>query len=75
MGQGGPIVCDASINPSFGHPELVEYRATKGAIAGLARSLNSQLVSETGIRVNVRAGSDLYSIDVSPANFLTIGTI
>ena len=55
MGQRGPIVYDASINPSFGHPELVEYRATKGAIAGLARSLNSQLVSEKGIRIDVVA--------------------
>ena len=45
IGEGESTTFDVSINPSVGHPELVEYTATKGAIVG--RSLGSQLVSPT----------------------------
>lgn len=50
--SGGTIVFNASINPSVGHPELVDYTATKGAIVGYARAISNQLVGEKGIRVN-----------------------
>lgn len=46
------IVFNDSINAFKGHPDLVDYTATKGAILGFARSLNAQLTGKTGIRVN-----------------------
>ena len=46
------IVFNDSINAFKGHPGLVDYTATKGAILGFARSLNAQLTGKTGIRVN-----------------------
>ena len=35
-----------------GHPKLVDYTSTKGAIVGFTRALSNQLVKEKGIRVN-----------------------
>lgn len=61
MPQGGSIVFDASINPSVGHPELVDYTATKGAIVGFARALSNQIVGEKGIRVNVVAPGPIWT--------------
>jgi len=46
------IVFNDSINAFKGHPGLVDYTTTKGAILGFARSLNAQLTGRTGIRVN-----------------------
>ena len=46
------IIFNDSINAFKGHPGLVDYTATKGAILGFARSLNAQLTGKTGIRVN-----------------------
>lgn len=46
------IVFNDSINAFKGHPGLVDYTTTKGAILGFARSLNAQLTGKTGIRVN-----------------------
>lgn len=61
MTQGGSIVFDASINPSVGHPELIDYTATKGAIVGFARALSNQIVGEKGIRVNVVAPGPIWT--------------
>lgn len=52
MPSGSTMVFDASVNPSVGHPELIDYTATKGAIVGFARALSNQIVGEKGIRVN-----------------------
>ncbi|KZT51175.1 NAD(P)-binding protein [Calocera cornea HHB12733] len=53
MKQGATMVFNASINPFVGHPGLVDYTSTKGAMVGFARSLSNQLVGDKGIRVNV----------------------
>ncbi|KAK6910699.1 hypothetical protein I203_104731 [Kwoniella mangroviensis CBS 8507] len=49
---GGSIINNASINPFVGHPKLLDYTATKGAIVGFTRALSNQIVKEKGIRVN-----------------------
>ncbi|KZS93022.1 NAD(P)-binding protein [Sistotremastrum niveocremeum HHB9708] len=59
--SGGTIIFNASINPSVGHPELVDYTATKGAIVGYARAISNQLVGEKGIRVNVVAPGPIWT--------------
>ncbi|KAJ9115831.1 hypothetical protein QFC22_004973 [Naganishia vaughanmartiniae] len=52
MPWGSSIINNASINPFVGHPKLVDYTATKGAIVGFTRALSNQVVKEKGIRVN-----------------------
>ncbi|ODN96373.1 glucose and ribitol dehydrogenase [Cryptococcus wingfieldii CBS 7118] len=49
---GGSIINNASINPFVGHPKLLDYSSTKGAIVGFSRALSNQIVKERGIRVN-----------------------
>jgi len=53
MPWGGSIINNASINPFVGHPKLLDYTSTKGAIVGFSRALSNQIVQERGIRVNV----------------------
>ena len=55
------IIFNASVNPSVGHPELVDYTATKGAIVGFARALSNQIVGERGIRVNCVAPGPIWT--------------
>ena len=55
------ITLCASVNPSVGHPELVDYTATKGAIVGFGRALGNQIVGETGIRVNCVAPGPIWT--------------
>ncbi|KZP02977.1 NAD(P)-binding protein [Athelia psychrophila] len=43
---------DASINFAVGHPELLDYIATKGAMIAFCRGLSNQIVGEKGIRCN-----------------------
>lgn len=47
-----------------GHPKLVDYTSTKGAIVGFTRALSNQLVKDKGIRVNcvVRIPVSLYQV-------------
>ncbi|KAJ9121336.1 hypothetical protein QFC24_004672 [Naganishia onofrii] len=52
MPWGSSIINNASINPFVGHPKLVDYTSTKGAIVGFTRALSNQVVKEKGIRVN-----------------------
>ncbi|KAK1926933.1 hypothetical protein DB88DRAFT_3090 [Papiliotrema laurentii] len=52
MPWGSSIINNASINPFVGHPKLLDYTATKGAIVGFTRALSNQIVKERGIRVN-----------------------
>lgn len=51
MPWGSSIINNASINPFVGHPKLVDYTSTKGAIVGFTRALSNQVVKERGIRV------------------------
>lgn len=43
---------NASVNTFKGHPKLLDYTASKGAMVGFARSLSNAVVNERGIRVN-----------------------
>jgi NAD(P)-dependent dehydrogenase (short-subunit alcohol dehydrogenase family) len=52
MPHGSSIVYNASINMAVGHPELLDYTATKGAMIAFMRGLSNQIVGEKGIRVN-----------------------
>lgn len=52
MPWGSSIINNASINPFVGHPKLVDYTSTKGAIVAFTRALSNQIVKERGIRVN-----------------------
>ncbi|KAF8510011.1 NAD(P)-binding protein [Hysterangium stoloniferum] len=61
MPDGGSIIYCASINPFIGHPELVDYTATKGAILGFMRSLNNQIFAARGIRVNAVAPGPIWT--------------
>jgi len=52
MPWGASIINNASINPFKGHPKLLDYTATKGAIVAFTRGLSNQIVKDKGIRVN-----------------------
>lgn len=52
MKNGSTISMNASVNHFKGHPLLIDYTATKGAMVGFARALSNALVGEKGIRVN-----------------------
>lgn len=52
MPWGASIINNASINPFVGHPKLVDYTSTKGAIVAFTRALSNQIVKEKGVRVN-----------------------
>lgn len=53
MPWGSSIINNASINPFVGHPGLLDYTSTKGAIVAFTRALSNQIVKTKGIRVNV----------------------
>jgi NAD(P)-dependent dehydrogenase (short-subunit alcohol dehydrogenase family) len=57
MPAGSSIVYNASINMAVGHPELLDYTATKGAMIAFMRGLSNQIVGEKGIRVNGKSSS------------------
>jgi NAD(P)-dependent dehydrogenase (short-subunit alcohol dehydrogenase family) len=52
MPRGATIIMNASVNPFKGHPKLMDYTATKGAIVGFARALSNNILKSRGIRVN-----------------------
>jgi NAD(P)-dependent dehydrogenase (short-subunit alcohol dehydrogenase family) len=52
MPWGSSIINNASINPFVGHPKLLDYTSTKGAIVAFTRALSNQIVKDKGIRVN-----------------------
>jgi len=58
---GATINFNASINMAVGHPELIDYTATKGAIVGFMRALSNQLVGEKGIRCNAVAPGPIWT--------------
>ncbi|UIO41530.1 SDR family oxidoreductase [Brevibacillus brevis] len=54
------IISTASVTAYAGHPQLVDYSATKGAIVSFTRSLSLQLVKQ-GIRVNAVAPGPIWT--------------
>lgn len=63
--KGSAIVNTTSVTAYRGHPELVDYASTKGAIVSFTRSLATQL-ADKGIRVNVRWRPDLFGHRLFP---------
>ncbi|KAF7972199.1 hypothetical protein HWV62_18682 [Athelia sp. TMB] len=55
------IVFNASINFAVGHPELLDYTATKGAMIAFCRGLSNQIVGEKGIRCNCVAPGPIWT--------------
>jgi len=60
MKEGSAIINNASVNAYTGHPILVDYSSTKGAIIAFTRSLALQ-VAERGIRVNAVAPGPIWT--------------
>ena len=60
MEKGSVIVNTASVTAYKGHPILLDYSSTKGAIVSFTRSL-SQMVAERGIRVNAVAPGPIWT--------------
>ncbi len=54
LNEGGSIINTTSVSAYQGHPELLDYSATKGAIVSFTRSLALQ-AKPKGIRVNAVA--------------------
>jgi NAD(P)-dependent dehydrogenase (short-subunit alcohol dehydrogenase family) len=65
--EGGAIVNSTSVTAYKGHPTLIDYASTKGAILAFTRSLAANLV-ERGIRVNAVAPGPVWT-PLIPASF------
>lgn len=65
--EGSAIVNTASITAYRGHPTLVDYASTKGALVAFTRSLSNQL-ADKGIRVNAVAPGPIWT-PLIPASF------
>ena len=59
--EGSTITFNASINMAVGHPELIDYTATKGAMVGFMRALSNQIVGEKNIRCNAIAPGPIWT--------------
>jgi NAD(P)-dependent dehydrogenase (short-subunit alcohol dehydrogenase family) len=64
---GGSIVNTTSITAYKGHPTLLDYAATRGAVVAFTRSLAKRYTSE-GIRVNAVAPGPIWT-PLIPASF------
>ncbi len=67
MKKGGCIINTTSITAYKGHPTLLDYSATKGAITSFTRSLSLNLAKD-GIRVNGVAPGPIWT-PLIPASF------
>jgi NAD(P)-dependent dehydrogenase (short-subunit alcohol dehydrogenase family) len=65
--EGGVIINSASVTAYQGHPTLLDYSSTKGAIVAFTRSLSLHLV-ERNIRVNAVAPGPVWT-PLIPASF------
>lgn len=64
---GSTIINTASITAYKGHPMLIDYSSSKGAIVSFTRSLSQSLI-EKGIRVNAVAPGPIWT-PLIPATF------
>ena len=60
MKKGSAIINTTSVTAYHGHPQLIDYASTKGAIVAFTRSLSNNLVSK-GIRVNAVAPGPIWT--------------
>jgi NAD(P)-dependent dehydrogenase (short-subunit alcohol dehydrogenase family) len=67
MGEGGAIINSSSVTAYQGHPDLLDYSATKGAIVAFTRSISLNLIKR-GIRVNGVAPGPVWT-PLIPASF------
>ncbi len=58
--EGSSIINTTSINAYRGHPSLIDYSATKGAIVAFTRSLAEPLAKQ-GIRINMVAPGPVWT--------------
>ncbi len=65
--EGGTIINTTSVTAYEGHPGLIDYSATNGAIVSLTRALAKQL-AERGVRVNGVAPGPVWT-PLIPATF------
>ncbi|MFW6324481.1 MAG: SDR family oxidoreductase [Desulfovibrionales bacterium] len=67
MKPGSSVINSTSITAYKGHPVLIDYSSTKGAIVSFTRSLSLSL-AEKGIRVNAVAPGPIWT-PLIPASF------
>jgi NAD(P)-dependent dehydrogenase (short-subunit alcohol dehydrogenase family) len=67
MKEGATIINTTSITAYQGHPSLIDYSATKGAIVTFTRSISLELI-DRGIRVNAVAPGPVWT-PLIPASF------
>jgi NAD(P)-dependent dehydrogenase (short-subunit alcohol dehydrogenase family) len=67
MKEGGSIINTTSVTAYQGHPSLIDYSATKGAIVTFTRSISLELI-DRGIRVNAVAPGPVWT-PLIPASF------
>ncbi|HET9850510.1 MAG TPA: SDR family oxidoreductase [Candidatus Saccharimonadales bacterium] len=60
IGKGGAVINTTSVTAYKGHPTLLDYSSSKGAILAYSRTL-SQMLAERGIRVNAVAPGPIWT--------------
>lgn len=58
--KGSSIINTTSVTAYMGHPQLLDYSSTKGAIVSFTRALANQ-IAEKGIRVNAVAPGPIWT--------------